>query len=97
MERRETSVLRSPTAAGRAQGGNDAMIGRKIGNLRIDSVIGQGGMGVVYLAHHVRLSKPFAVKCLSSALGGDPDFRQRFFDERGVLLFPTVLVHHPLC
>ncbi len=81
VERRETSVLRGPTAAGRGKSRNEAMIGRKIGNLRIVSVIGEGGMGVVYLAQHVGLPRQFAVKSLSSALSGDPDFRQRFFDE----------------
>jgi len=67
--------------AGQAKGRNEAMIGRTIGNLRIVSVIGEGGMGVVYLAQHVDLPKQFAVKCLSTALSGDPDFRQRFFEE----------------
>ena len=80
-ERRETSVLRRPTKADRPKGRNEAMIGRTIGNLRIVSVIGEGGMGVVYLAQHVGLPKQFAVKSLSSALSGDPDFRQRFFEE----------------
>jgi len=81
VERRETSVLRRPTPADRAQNLNEAMIGRTIGNLRIVAVIGAGGMGVVYLAQHVGLPKQFAVKCLARSLSGDPDFRQRFFEE----------------
>jgi serine/threonine protein kinase len=81
VERRETSVLRRAGTADRAKTRDNAIIGRTIGNLRIVSVIGEGGMGVVYLAQHVGLPKQFAVKSLSSALSGDPDFRQRFFEE----------------
>ena len=57
------------------------MIGKTIRNFRIVSTIGEGGMGVVYLAEHVELSKRFALKSLSRALSGDPDFRRRFSDE----------------
>lgn len=57
------------------------MIGKTIGNLRIISEIGKGGMGVVYLAEHMTLKKRFAVKSLSSELTQDPQFRERFYQE----------------
>lgn len=57
------------------------MIGNTIGNLRIISEIGKGGMGVVYLAEHMTLKKKFAVKSLSSELTQDPQFRERFYQE----------------
>jgi len=57
------------------------MIGRTLHNFRIISVIGEGGMGVVYLAEHRELPKRFAIKSLSSALSGDPRFRERFYRE----------------
>lgn len=57
------------------------MIGKTIGNLRIISEIGRGGMGVVYLAEHMTLKKKFAVKSLSSELTQDPQFRERFYQE----------------
>jgi ribosomal protein L37E len=58
------------------------MVGRTIGkNLRIVSELGQGGMGVVFLAEHVTLGKPFAVKCLGPELTGNPQFRDRFYRE----------------
>ena len=82
MERRETSVLKpgtGPGASGTAP--ESAMIGRVMGNFRITSEIGKGGMGVVYLAEHVSLRKRFAIKSLSQSLSGDPNFRRRFFDE----------------
>ncbi|MCP4340879.1 MAG: serine/threonine protein kinase [Desulfobulbaceae bacterium] len=57
------------------------MIGETIGNLKIISELGKGGMGVVYLAEHVSLKKKFAIKCLSLALTNDPQFRKRFYEE----------------
>ncbi|MCI5138066.1 MAG: serine/threonine protein kinase, partial [Candidatus Electrothrix sp. AR1] len=57
------------------------MIGQTIGNLRIISEIGRGGMGVVYLAEHLSLHKKFAIKCLSKTLTGDPQFQKRFSEE----------------
>jgi len=57
------------------------MIGKTIGNLRIVKELGKGGMGVVYLAEHMRLDKKFAVKSLSPELTQDPLFRERFYHE----------------
>lgn len=57
------------------------MIGQTVGNLRIISEIGRGGMGVVYLAEHLSLKKKFAIKCLSSTLTTDPQFHKRFDEE----------------
>jgi tRNA A-37 threonylcarbamoyl transferase component Bud32 len=57
------------------------MIGNTIGNLRIISEIGKGGMGTVYLAENVNLKKRFAVKSLHPALTQDPQFRERFYQE----------------
>ncbi len=43
----------------------DALIGQKIGdNYVIDSLLGEGGMGKVYLAHHVLLNERCAIKFL---------------------------------
>ena len=40
------------------------MVGKTLRNFRIVSEIGEGGMGVVYLAEHVELPKRFAIKSL---------------------------------
>jgi serine/threonine protein kinase len=60
---------------------DNAMIGRTLRNFRIVSEIGEGGMGIVYLAEHTELPKRFAIKSLSKALSQDPSFRERFYEE----------------
>jgi serine/threonine-protein kinase len=47
----------------------------------IEAFIGEGGMGTVYRAHHVRLPRVFALKLLKPALAADPDFVKRFLRE----------------
>jgi formylglycine-generating enzyme required for sulfatase activity/tRNA A-37 threonylcarbamoyl transferase component Bud32 len=55
--------------------------GTQIKNLKILSEIGEGGMGVVFLATHVILEKKFAVKCLTPELSTSLQFRERFEKE----------------
>lgn len=57
------------------------MIGKVLGNLKIVSKIGEGGMGVVYLAEHITLKKRFAVKSLTAKFTEDSGFRDRFYKE----------------
>src|SRR5437773_1608597 len=59
----------------------DPRIGTQIGSYRILSVIGRGGMGVVYLAEHVHLERQVALKVLAEQLAYDEMFRQRFIRE----------------
>jgi len=67
------------------------MIGTMIKNLKIISKLGEGGMGVVYLAEHIILKKRFAVKSLSTTLSHEPQFRERFFREAQ----NQALISHP--
>jgi serine/threonine-protein kinase len=48
------------------------------GKYRIQSKLGQGGMGVVYLAEHLLLGGHVALKFLAGDLGKDPKFIKRF-------------------
>jgi serine/threonine protein kinase len=56
-------------------------IGDEFGPYRIESVLGRGGMGTVYLATHTRLERRVALKVITPALADDPDFRARFLRE----------------
>jgi serine/threonine-protein kinase len=56
-----------------------------LGVYRIESVIGEGGMGVVYRARDLALGRDVAVKCLHANLVGDPEIRRRFVREARVL------------
>ncbi|MGH2594836.1 MAG: protein kinase domain-containing protein, partial [Actinomycetota bacterium] len=56
-------------------------IGTELAGYRIESVIGRGGMGMVYLAEHIRLSRRVALKVLPSEWVGDDRFRDRFVRE----------------
>jgi serine/threonine-protein kinase len=57
------------------------VIGTFIKHYRIDEVVGQGGMGVVYRALDVNLERTVAVKVLSTLLRNDPAFVERFRQE----------------
>jgi serine/threonine-protein kinase len=57
------------------------VIGRSIGNYKIARVLGEGGMGTVYLAEHPMIGKRVAVKMLRPDLGTDPGLVSRFFQE----------------
>src|SRR6266550_9276908 len=57
------------------------VIGGQLGNYLIESVLGRGGMSVVYRAVHTRLGTPVALKVLSPELSSDDAFRERFLRE----------------
>jgi serine/threonine protein kinase len=58
--------------------GEDDMEGTAFGRYRLTEVIGQGGMGKVYKAHDTVIGRHVAVKVLSTELGAEPGFRERF-------------------
>ena len=55
--------------------------GSMIAGYRIDSLIGRGGMAVVYRAEDMRLGRKVALKLLPPQLAGNEQFRQRFIQE----------------
>ena len=56
-------------------------IGTTIGNYRIESLLGTGGMGQVYLGVHLHLNRPAAVKVMHAHLAGEESFKRRFRQE----------------
>lgn len=70
---------------------HDPLIGQTIGNYTIQSVLGRGGMSVVYLAQQTNIERQVAVKIMPSHLLSDLTFVQRF--EREVAL--TARLEHP--
>ena len=53
----------------------------RIGRYRIEKILGQGGFGLVYLAHDDRLQRPVALKLLWPGRAEDRQVRQRFLTE----------------
>ena len=51
--------------------------GTRIGSYRIDGVLGEGGMGIVYRAFDTNLNRPAAIKFLSDDIA-DAAARRRF-------------------
>ncbi|HEX2272043.1 MAG TPA: serine/threonine-protein kinase [Pyrinomonadaceae bacterium] len=51
------------------------------GRFRIEREIGTGGMGTVYLATHLGLDRPVAVKIIKREFAGDADVADRFLRE----------------
>ncbi len=51
------------------------------GRFSLESELGRGGMGIVYLARDVILERPVAIKLLAPALAARADMRRRFLRE----------------
>jgi serine/threonine-protein kinase len=51
------------------------------GRFRIERVLGEGGMGIVLLAHHLHLDQPVAIKLLSARMDWSEDTLTRFMRE----------------
>ena len=58
-----------------------SLVGKSVGPYRIQSLLGEGGMGDVYVGEHEKLNRPVAIKTLKPELIEDPELLQRFFSE----------------
>jgi hypothetical protein len=67
------------------------MIGETVGSYRIVRVLGEGGMGRVYVAEHPLIGKQAAVKILLPQYSANPDIINRFFNEARA---SSLLKHH---
>jgi serine/threonine protein kinase len=66
----------------RPKAGGDPLIGRVIADrYLILALVGEGGMGRVYLAEHVKMNRQCAIKVMNPSLIHDDDSHQRFARE----------------
>jgi serine/threonine protein kinase len=66
-------------------------IGTEVAGFRIESVLGRGGMSVVYIAEQIRLGRKVALKVLTTELAWDEQFRERFVRESHI----AAAIDHP--
>ena len=57
---------------------SDSMVGQRIGNYEIKSLLGKGAMGEVYLGEHPQIGRKVAIKVLVSALSASKEMAERF-------------------
>jgi serine/threonine-protein kinase len=67
------------------------MVGDEFAGYRVRSVLGRGGMSVVYQAENLRLSSVIALKVLAPELATDDVFRARFLEESRI----AASLNHP--
>ena len=60
---------------------DDPRVGTELAGYRIESLLGLGGMSVVYLAEDLRLKRKVALKLLAASLAEDESFRDGFLRE----------------
>ena len=60
---------------------DDPRVGTELAGYRIESLLGWGGMSVVYLAEDLRLKRRVALKLLAARLADNGAFRERFLRE----------------
>jgi Protein kinase domain len=67
------------------------MVGDEFAGYRLRSVLGRGGMSVVYQADNPRLGSVIAIKVLAPELASDDAFRARFLEESRI----AASLNHP--
>ena len=59
----------------------ETRVGSELAGYRLETLVGRGGMGVVYRAYDLALERPVALKILAPELAEDERFRERFLRE----------------
>jgi serine/threonine protein kinase len=75
------------------------MIGKTVGHYQIMEKLGEGGMGVVYMARDTHLDRFVALKILRPEKVADPDRRRRFLQEAkaaSALSHPNIRTIHDI-
>src|SRR5262245_694401 len=60
---------------------SEVPIGTVLAGFRVESLLGEGAMGAVYLAEDIKTGRPVALKLLPPELAQDERFRRRFLRE----------------
>ena len=102
-EQDAASFLESPalevTARSASHEPSMPLVGRTLGHYHVQSLLGTGGMGEVYLARDPRLDRAVALKILPPDLAHDTDRMQRFLREAkaaSALNHPSVATIHDI-
>lgn len=61
--------------------GRDPLVGSRVDDYEVQSIIGAGAMGIVYRVQHAVIGKPAALKVLKPDYADDPDMVQRLIRE----------------
>ena len=73
------SILPAVSNAAKKAEELDSLVGRTLaGRYRVDALLGRGGMGAVFRAHHLLLKRDVAVKVLHPELTSNEDISKRF-------------------
>ncbi|HYF63861.1 MAG TPA: protein kinase [Herpetosiphonaceae bacterium] len=60
---------------------DDSLIGKQLANFQIESVLGRGGMGMIYVGKDVKLERPVAIKVIDTRFRANPSYAERFVRE----------------
>jgi serine/threonine-protein kinase len=74
---------------------SEQAIPQKVGRYRIDGVLGEGTMAVVYAGFDPDIEREVAIKCLHREVASDPGYRRRFLAEAraaGHLTHPHIVM-----
>jgi hypothetical protein len=74
-------ALTAIAVPGRPTDNRASVLGTTIGNFQITALLGEGGMGKVYVAQHPTLARKSAIKVLHADQARDPVALSRFFTE----------------
>src|SRR5919201_1359917 len=66
---------------GETETARDEMIGRVVGSWRVIKLLGEGGMGSVYMGEHPAIGSKVAIKMLHPRFDADQRIVERFFNE----------------
>jgi eukaryotic-like serine/threonine-protein kinase len=77
----------------------ESLVGQQLGSYQIASLLGRGGMGVVYKARDTHLDRFVAIKALPHELVADADRKRRFVQEAkaaSALNHPNIITIHDI-